>query len=87
MDYREDIRKFIGENLSTNYEGTGISDDENYFELRFVNSLFAMRLVDFVERNFDIEIGNEDLDLANFSTINRLQALIERKMLNKEATR
>ena len=35
-----------------NHEGTGITDDDNYFELRFVNSLFAMSLVDFVERKF-----------------------------------
>lgn len=47
------------------HEDTQINDNDNYFEQRFVNSLFAMRLVDFVERRFQIEIANEDLDLAN----------------------
>jgi methoxymalonate biosynthesis acyl carrier protein len=41
--------------------------------------------VDFVERRFQIEIANEDLDLANFCTINRLHDLIERKLTEKEA--
>ncbi|CAM3020162.1 acyl carrier protein [Paenibacillus taichungensis] len=85
MDYRQEIREFIGNNLTMDHEDTPINDDDNYFELRFVNSLFAMRLVDFVERRFQIEIGNEDLDLSNFCTINRLQDLIERKLNAKGA--
>ncbi|MDN8588536.1 acyl carrier protein [Chryseobacterium mucoviscidosis] len=85
MDYRQEIREFIGNNLTMDHEDTPINDDDNYFELRFVNSLFAMRLVDFVERRFQIEIGNEDLDLSNFCTINRLQDLIERKLTAKGA--
>ncbi|MGO4531489.1 acyl carrier protein [Paenibacillus sp. 2TAF8] len=87
MDYRQEIREFIGNNLTMEHEDAQISDNDNYFEMRFVNSLFAMRLVDFVERRFQIEIGNEDLDLANFSTINRLHDLIERKLAAKEVAR
>ncbi|WP_340018006.1 acyl carrier protein [Paenibacillus sp. FSL H3-0457] len=84
MDYRQEIREFIGNNLTMDHEDTQINDNDNYFEQRFVNSLFAMRLVDFVERRFQIEIANEDLDLANFCTINRLHDLIERKLTEKE---
>ncbi|MGQ8872755.1 acyl carrier protein [Paenibacillus sp. TSA_86.1] len=87
MDYRQEIREFIGNNLTMEHEDAQISDNDNYFEMRFVNSLFAMRLVDFVERRFQIEIGNDDLDLSNFSTINRLHDLIERKLAAKEVAR
>lgn len=85
MDYRQQLRAFINENISFTHEGTTLSDDDNYFELRFVNSLFAMRLVDFVEQTFGIEITNEDLDLQYFSTINELQALVSRKLEQKGA--
>ncbi|PQP85219.1 acyl carrier protein [Paenibacillus sp. PCH8] len=85
MDYRQEIREFIGNNLTMEHEDRPINDNDNYFELRFVNSLFAMRLVDFVERKFQIEIANEELDLANFCTINRLHDLIERKLATKGA--
>jgi len=85
MDYREQLRAFINENISFTHEGATLSDDDNYFELRFVNSLFAMRLVDFVEQTFGIEITNEDLDLQYFSTINELQALVSRKLEQKGA--
>ncbi|MDO3410492.1 acyl carrier protein [Saccharibacillus sp. CPCC 101409] len=79
MEDREKIRAFIEDNLTLDSEGAALADDDDYFALRFVNSLFAMRLVDFVECEFDIELENEDLDLKHFSTVNRLLALIERK--------
>ncbi|MCK4258162.1 MAG: acyl carrier protein [Halanaerobiales bacterium] len=78
MDYQEEIRCFIGENLAID-EHIELSDDDNYFELGFVNSLFAMKLVNFVEQKFEIEIENDELDLNNFSTINNLMSLINKK--------
>lgn len=85
MNYREQLRAFINENISLSHDGVSLSDDDNYFELRFVNSLFAMRLVDYVEQTFGIEINNDDLDLQYFSTVNQLQALITRKLEQKGA--
>lgn len=85
MDYREQLRAFINENISLSHDGVTLSDDDNYFELRFVNSLFAMRLVDYVEQAFGVEINNDDLDLQYFSTVNQLQALITRKLEQKGA--
>ncbi len=83
MDYREEIKRFIMENLSIDDDSVEFSDDDNYFQLRFVNSLFAMKLVNFVEQRFEIEIENDELDLKNFSTVNNLMALINKKTENK----
>jgi methoxymalonate biosynthesis acyl carrier protein len=41
--------------------------------------MFAMQLVLFLEKNFKIAIGNEDLELKNFQSINAMAELIERK--------
>ena len=79
MDYRSEIRNFITDNLSVSDEEIIFSDDDNYFELRFVDSLFAMKLVNFVEEKFDIEVDNDDLDIKNFSTVNSILALVLRK--------
>ena len=54
-------------------------DDEDIFESGFVNSMVALQLVLFVESEFNITIENEDLKLENFSTVNALVHLIERK--------
>jgi acyl carrier protein len=59
-----------------------LADDEDIFSLGFVNSLFAMQLVMFLEKEFSIKINNHDLDFANFRTINAIVNLIDRKSLD-----
>lgn len=58
-----------------------LQDDENIFTLGFVNSMFAMQLVLFIEKEFGIAIENEDLDLENFRSINAMVHLLERKTM------
>jgi acyl carrier protein len=70
-----EIRDFI----STRYPDQKISDDDDIFSLGFVNSLFAMELVVFLEKTFDITIPNEDLQIDHFRTVNRMCALVERQ--------
>ncbi len=55
-----------------------LEDDENMFELGYVNSLFAMQLVLFVEKEFGITISREDLDFSNFRSINAISELVAR---------
>ncbi|SYX83429.1 acyl carrier protein [Paenibacillus alvei] len=80
MNYQNEIRNFIHQNLSISEDNIEFSDDDNFFKLGFVNSLFAMKLVNFVEQKFGIEVENEDMDLKNFSTVNNLMALIHKKV-------
>lgn len=46
-----------------------ISDDVGLFETGLVNSMFAMQLVIFIETDFMVEVGDDDLELANFRSI------------------
>jgi methoxymalonate biosynthesis acyl carrier protein len=75
MEIKIKIEQFLAK-FFQNYD---LQEDEDIFALGFVNSLFAMQLVAFVEKEFEISIENEDLDLDNFRTINALSGLIERK--------
>lgn len=56
-----------------------LQPDEDIFALGFVNSLFAMQLVLFVENEFGLVVENEDLDIDNFRTVSAIARLIERK--------
>ena len=71
------IREFIMGNLICDDE-IEINDNDNIFELGFVNSLFAMKLLNYIEQEFDITVNNEDIDISNFSTVNKISQLIER---------
>lgn len=65
--------------LSRFFRNHDLQEDEDIFSLGFVNSLVAMQLVQFVEKEFAICIDNEDLDFENFRTISAIDELIERK--------
>lgn len=75
MDVKAAIRQFLSK-FFTNYN---LQDDEDIFSLGFVNSLFAMQLILFVEETFHVTIDDDDLDTDNFRTINALANLIQRK--------
>jgi acyl carrier protein len=75
MEIKAVIRQF----LATFFKGHDLQDDEDIFSLGFVNSLFAMQLVLFIQQTFHITIEDEDLEIDNFRTINALSDLIQRK--------
>lgn len=72
---KERIRSFI----SRFFRNYNLRDDEDIFSLGFVNSMFAMQLVQFVEMEFRVEVDSDDLDLDNFRSINAIARLVERK--------
>jgi methoxymalonate biosynthesis acyl carrier protein len=72
---KEKLRAFLGRHIGDRV----IGDDEGIFAAGFVNSMFAMQIVLFLEKSFQIAIANEDLEIKNFQTINAMAQLIERK--------
>lgn len=77
---KEEIRELINKNLVIEDEADGIKDSDNIFEMGYVNSLFAMKLVNYIEDEYDIIIDNEELNLENFSSVDAITAFIESKM-------
>ncbi|GAB1541396.1 hypothetical protein NUACC21_40670 [Scytonema sp. NUACC21] len=75
----QEIQTKIKGFLSRFFRNYDLQLDEDIFSLGFVNSMFAMQLVLFLEQEFQITIENEDLDFANFRTINAMTRLIESK--------
>lgn|SRR5262249_22447012 len=65
--------------LSRFFQMAELKDDDDIFTRGFVNSLFAMQLVVWVEKEFGIEIGDEDLEIENFNTIAAIANLVGRK--------
>jgi acyl carrier protein len=74
-----DVEARIGEFLSHFFRNRQLEDDEDLFELGFVNSLLAMQLVLFVEKEFSVTVGSDDLDLDNFRSIRAISHLVARK--------
>ena len=80
MDIRQEIRSFIESKLISKKEKLAFGDDDNFFELKLVSSLFAMQLVTHLEKAFNLTFEDDDLDMANFASINAIVCFIERKV-------
>ena len=65
--------------LSRYCRNQALQDDDDIFELGFVSSVVAMQLVLFVEKEFDVHLENEDLDLDNFRSVGAISSFIRRK--------
>lgn len=74
-EIKESVRGFIMS--STNIPE--LKDDEDLFESGIVNSLFAVQLMTYIEKNFAIEVEMDDLDIANFKSVNAATAFVLRK--------
>lgn len=79
MDTTDPTEAKIKEFLSRFFKSHDLKPDEDIFALGFVNSLLAMQLVAFVEKEFAIRVEDQDLDLDNFRSIHAISELVARK--------
>jgi methoxymalonate biosynthesis acyl carrier protein len=66
--------------ISSHFRNFELKDDDDIFSLGFVNSLFAMQLVMFVEKEFHLKVHDDDLIIDNFRTVNAVMELVTKKL-------
>ena len=77
-----DVPGKVRDFLSSSFKADSFDDDDDIFALGFVNSLFAMQLVMFVENTFHIKVENDELDLDNFKSVNAITKYVNSKNNN-----
>jgi len=75
----ETIKEKIVDHLAQTVADVDIPDDQDIFVSGLVNSLFAMQLVLFIEKEFQFKVEDEDLDINNFNTVAAMVGFIGRK--------
>ncbi|WP_406492317.1 acyl carrier protein [Streptomyces sp. NBC_00846] len=55
-----------------------LTPDQDIFALGYINSLFAMELVMFIEKTFGVAVPNGELKIDNFRTVAAMSALVGR---------
>jgi methoxymalonate biosynthesis acyl carrier protein len=68
----ERIRSFLQESLQVGE----ISEGDDIFTSGLANSLFALKLVSFIETEFSCRVENGDLTMENFRSIASLRRLV-----------
>ncbi len=75
MSTQERILKFF---IEKNKADENLTWDTDLLGGGYVNSLFALEIVMFLEKEFKIRIKRKDINDENFRTINNMTALVER---------
>lgn len=75
-EIKEQVREFLERFIQEQY-----SDEDDFYLLGYVDSLFAMKLLVFIEQEFDIIIEDEDLNIKNISSVNSIAELIQTKSI------
>lgn len=78
-EINEKIRAFVSKNLTIIDDEQVFTDEDDIFRLGFVNSLFAMKLITFIENDFNIRVENDEMDLSNFNSISHMVNFVTRK--------
>jgi methoxymalonate biosynthesis acyl carrier protein len=76
---RTEIRQALRDFIQRSVRVPALGDDDDLFESGIVNSLFAVQLMTFVEKNFAVEVAMEDLEIANFRSIDATAGFVLRK--------
>lgn len=80
-----DTQGRIRDFLTGHIRNRSLGDDEDIFATGYVNSLFTMQLVVFVEREFGFDVEDEDLERSNFRSVNAITDFVTRKQASASA--
>lgn len=75
LSVKETVKQFIMSSINI----PDLRDDDDLFDLGIANSLFAIQLMTFIEKTFELEVEMEDLDIENFKSLNASTAFVMRK--------
>ncbi|WP_410539962.1 acyl carrier protein [Streptomyces sp. KL2] len=75
-DVRADVLGFLSRYADSVDD---IGSDEPLISSGMFDSMVAVQLIDMIQREYGIEVADEDLDIANFDTLDGIQRFVENK--------
>lgn len=79
MDVKETVRQFILSEFLPGETANNLADDTPLRTSGVLDSMATLRLVDFVEEQFRIEVTAHEAGVENFDCIRDIAALVGRK--------
>ena len=74
-----ECKQRIREFFSRFFQHPDLRDSDDIFAGGFVNSLFAMQLIAWLENEYAVQVTDEDLQMSNFNSVNAISGLLARK--------
>jgi acyl carrier protein len=80
MSFRKDrVRGFITSMFMTDAVNR-LGDDDSFLQLQIVDSTGFLELVNYLEGEFKVKIGDDELIPENLDTLNCIEQFLERKL-------
>ena len=77
---QQEIKERIYQFLTKLKKADGLEYDTELFKSKYITSLFALQIVQFIEKEFHIKLGRKDITEANFHTINAMAELVHQRL-------
>jgi len=82
MNILQNIEKFLLTEVAVGLDKKTLDPDEDLLEQGVIDSLGLMKLIDFIEKNFKVNIADEKIVPENFQCLNCMVRLVEEQMQN-----
>lgn len=82
MDAETAVRGFVERNFLSRKGKKTLSNDESLLDSGLIDSTAIFELVGFLEKEFNIEVQDEDIVPEHFETVNNLVAFIQSRQKN-----
>lgn len=76
----ESIKQFIIDECIYGDDGDEIEYDLNLIELKIINSLSVLKIINYIQLKTDIAIELDEIDFDNFSSIRSIYEFIKNKI-------
>ena len=75
----EQVRTFIVKDLGVHRYGVDLTDDYPFLQDGLIDSFGVAELVEFIENEYGVQLGLDELAVENFGTVGTIAALIRSK--------
>ena len=79
IEYKNKIREFIIENFMYG-ETDGLKDDSSFIEEGIIDSTGVLELVEFLEKEFEVSVEDEEIIPENLNSIENTAKYISQKL-------
>lgn len=80
---KDQVRQFIREELAAAKGIATFTDSESLTENGIIDSLGIFRLVTFLEENFGVRVGDEEISAENLQSVDKIEELVISKSKKK----
>jgi acyl carrier protein len=84
QDVIAEVRKFLLDNFVMGGD-VKIADDTSFMEQHILDSTGFIELITYIEDEFDVKVGDEEMVPENFDSLRNIRAYLERKRSAKAA--